>query len=69
VLAVSACFGFLISLGGNFERGGDSVLTPLAALLFGAGLLAVVVGVIFVIIRIIRSVMHPDGGQTPRGEA
>jgi hypothetical protein len=54
VLSATACVGFLISLGGNFERGGDEVLTPLAAILFCVGLVTILTGVIFLIIRIVR---------------
>jgi len=65
VLSISACFGFLISLGGNFERGGDPILSPLAGLLFVVGVLVAIVGVILVFIRIVRGVMHPDDAQPP----
>jgi hypothetical protein len=71
VLAVTACFGFLISFGSNFERGGDAFFTPAAALLFVAGVIITLVGAVFVTIRTARAVMHPDGERTsaPRGDA
>jgi predicted Co/Zn/Cd cation transporter (cation efflux family) len=52
VLAVTACVGFLMSLGGNFERGGND-LTPIAAVLFGAGVLAFLIGVVMLFIRLL----------------
>ena len=55
VLAATACVGFLISLGGNFERGGDAVQTPIAAILFFIGLVACIAGVVFLIIRMVRA--------------
>jgi hypothetical protein len=54
VLSATACVGFLISLGGNFERGGDEIVTPLAAILFCVGVLGFLVGLILLIIRIVR---------------
>ena len=55
VLAATACVGFLTSLGGNFERGGDPVLTPLAAILFFVGVVTFLVGVVFLIVRFARA--------------
>jgi hypothetical protein len=61
VLAATACVGFLASLGGNFEHGGDDFLTPLAAILFGVGLLAIFVGFIFTLMRAIRAMTEKKG--------
>jgi len=58
VLAATACFGFLVSLGGNFERGGDNVITPLTAILFFVGVIALLVGLVFVIIRVARAIFE-----------
>ena len=70
VLAVSACFGFVISASSNFERGGGP-FTPLAALLFVAGAIVTVVGAVLVIIRMVRSAIHPGEKRPPasQGEA
>ena len=61
VLAVTACVGFLVSLGGNFERGGND-LTPLAAILFGAGVLASVIGLVMLFIRLL---LHASAKREP----
>jgi hypothetical protein len=54
VLAASACVGFLVSLGGNFERGGDDFWTPVTIILFFAGLLLTAVGFVLLIVRLLR---------------
>ena len=54
VLAGTSCFGFLLSLGNNFEHGGDNFLTPLTAILFCGSLAAILVGFIFIIMRALR---------------
>jgi O-antigen/teichoic acid export membrane protein len=59
VLAGTSCFGFLVSLGGNFERGGDDILTPLAAIVFCVSLLVILVGFIFIILRALRPKEKP----------
>ena len=61
VLAVTACVGFLVSLGGNFERGGN-VLTPVAAILFGGGVLAFVIGLVMLFIRLL---LHASAKRQP----
>ncbi len=63
VLAVTACAGFFASLSGNFERGGDAVLTPLAAILFCVGVLAFVVGLVMLLVRVVRGAR--DRSQPP----
>jgi hypothetical protein len=59
VLAGTSCFGFFVSLNGNFERGGDNFFTPLTALLFCASLIAIFVGFIFIILRLVRGSDKP----------
>ena len=61
VLAATACFGFLFSLGSNFNTGGN-VLTPVAAVLFVVGLVAAFVGVIKLLVLIVRAVRQKPGG-------
>src|SRR5262245_23935912 len=65
VLAVTACFGFLVTLSGNFERGGNAFWTPLAAILFCVGLLMILVGVVLVIWRALRGPTQ-SGPPQPR---
>jgi hypothetical protein len=52
LLAATACFGFLVSLGGNFERGGDAVWSPITAILFFIGLLVALAGLVLSIVRL-----------------
>jgi hypothetical protein len=55
VLAGTSCFGFFVSMsGGNFERGGVDLLTPLAAICFLISLLVILVGFVLIIIRALR---------------
>jgi hypothetical protein len=54
LLAASACFGFVVSLGNNFNQGGDPVLTPLTAILFFVGVVGFLVGLVMLIIRMVR---------------
>lgn len=69
LLAATACFGFVVSLGNNFNSGGDSLLTPLTALLFFVGVLGFLTGLVMLVIRMIRGAVGgrrpPDAG-TPR---
>lgn len=70
-LAATACVGFLVSLNGNFERGGDAVWTPLAAILFCAGVLGFLIGLVLLLIRVGRSLgsqpQSPASGDPPKG--
>src|SRR5262245_16528149 len=54
VLAITACFGVLVSFGNNFERGGDPVFTPIAAIVFIVAVLVVLVGFVLILIRALR---------------
>ncbi len=65
VLAGTGCFGFLLSLGSNFERGGNAVFTPIAAIAFGIGLLTILVGFVFAIMRTVRAMV--EKGQPTAG--
>jgi hypothetical protein len=71
VLAGTSCFGFFLTLGGNFEHGGNDVLTPLAAIGFGVGILALAVGFVFVLMRLLRGLTEkkptPPAGPLPGG--
>jgi hypothetical protein len=58
VLAATSCFGFALSLGGNFEHGGNDFWTPVTAIAFCASLLAIFVGFVFLIMRIARAMME-----------
>jgi len=61
-LAATACVGFLLSLGGNFNTGGDAILSPATAILFVVGVLVSFLGVIFLFVRVAR-------GMTQKSEA
>jgi hypothetical protein len=61
VLAATSCVGFLASLGGNFEHGGNDFWSPATAILFCAGLLAIFVGFVFLIMRTARAMMEKKG--------
>jgi hypothetical protein len=63
VLAATSCVGFLASLGGNFEHGGNDFWSPATAILFCAGLLAIFVGFIFLIMRTARAMMESKKAQ------
>jgi hypothetical protein len=63
VLAGTSCFGFFLTLSGNFEHGGNDVLTPLTAIGFGIGMVALGVGFVFVLMRLLRALM--DKKPTP----
>ena len=52
VLAATACLGFLASL--NVSRGGNEFVPTLTAILFCVGLVAILTGVVFLIIRAVR---------------
>jgi hypothetical protein len=67
VLAGTSCFGFFLTLSGNFERGGDNVLTALTAIGFGIGIVVVGVGIVFVLMRIVRAMTEkrPSGPPSP----
>lgn len=52
VLAATACVGFLASL--NVSRGGNEFVPTLTAILFCVGLVAILTGVVFLIIRAVR---------------
>src|SRR5262249_23719621 len=69
VLAGTSCFGFLVSLGNNFNQGGDAV-TMIAAIGFGASLLMILVGFVFLIMRIVRAMTEkgPRPGPPPASE-
>ena len=54
-LSATACVGFLMSFGSNFQRGGDSLFTPLTAIMFFVGLIVVLLGLVFVIVCTIRA--------------
>lgn len=60
VLAITACVGFLASFSGNFERGGDTLLTPIAAILFFVGVLAFLGGFVLLIVRGIRALTQKN---------
>jgi hypothetical protein len=62
-LAATACAGFLVSLGGNFNTGGDPILSPAAAILFVVGLLVSFLGLIFLFVRVARAMTRK--GDTP----
>jgi len=71
-LAVTACFGFLISFGNNFERGGDPVFTPIAAIVFVVATLVMLVGFVLILMRALRGRRQESraGGDIgPPGEA
>jgi hypothetical protein len=64
LLAGTSCFGFFVSLGGNFERGGNDVFTPLTAIGFGVGVVTLMVGMVFVLMRTLRAMMD-KGSSAP----
>jgi tellurite resistance protein TehA-like permease len=59
ILAGSSCFGFLLSIEGN-----DALMTVMATG-FGLGLLAIVVGFIFILMRIIRAMTEKGTYNNP----
>ncbi len=61
VLAATSCFGFALSLGGNFEHGGNDFWTPVTAISFCASVLAIFVGFVFLIMRTARAMMEKKG--------
>jgi hypothetical protein len=63
VLAATSCVGFLASLGGSLEHGGNDFWSPVTAILFCAGLLAIVVGFVFLLMRTIRAMMEGKKGS------
>jgi len=54
VLAGTTCFGFLATLG-NLERSDGGAISTVMAIGFCASLLAILVGFVFIIIRMIMS--------------
>jgi hypothetical protein len=64
-LAATACAGFLVSLGGNVNTGGDAVLSPAAAILFVVGLLISFLGVIFLFVRVARAMAQKPAAPAP----
>ena len=64
-LAATACVGFLASLGGNFNTGGDAILSPAAAILFVVGLLVSFLGLIFLFVRVARAMTQKTDAPAP----
>jgi hypothetical protein len=62
VLAISACFGFLVTLNIN---GPSSAINVFAAIMFGVGVIAILVGVVFVLILILRTILDKPKPPAP----